>query len=117
MNVLFLGGTKFSGSHLAEAALARGHVVRLSNRGKSNPDLFREVEQVRGDSDGGLGPLAGRRWDAVVDTSGYVPRVVRASAEALKDAVDSYVFISSQSVYKDFAGDVKEDSPVGTLED
>jgi 2'-hydroxyisoflavone reductase len=117
MKVLILGGTKFLGRHLAEAALARGHEVTLFNRGQSNPGLFREVEQLRGDRDGGLGALAGRRWDAVVDTSGYVPRVVGASAEALKDAVDTYVFISSQSVYKDFSGDVNEDSPVGTLAD
>jgi len=117
MKVLILGGTKFLGRHLAEVALARGHEVTLFNRGKSNPGLFKEVEQLRGDRDGGLGALAGRRWDAVVDTSGYVPRVVRASAEALKEAVDTYVFISSQSVYRDFAGDVNEDAPVGTLED
>lgn len=117
MRLLILGGTKFLGRHLAEVALARGHEVTLFNRGKSNPGLFREVEQVRGDRDGGLGALAGRRWDAVVDTSGYVPRVVRASAEALRDAVDSYVFISSQSVYRDFSGEVREDSPVGALAD
>ncbi|HLM56679.1 MAG TPA: SDR family oxidoreductase [Pyrinomonadaceae bacterium] len=117
MKLLILGGTKFLGRHLTEAALARGHEVTLFNRGLSNPDLFREVEQLRGDRDGGLDALRGREWDAVVDPSGFVPRVVRASAELLKDAVGLYVFISSQSVYADFSGRVDEETAVGKLED
>ena len=94
MRLLVLGGTKFLGRHVVEAALARGDEVTLFNRGQHNAELYPEVEKLRGDRDGGLGVLRGRRWDAVVDTSGYVPRVVRASAEVLADAVDHYVFIS-----------------------
>ncbi|HYH85893.1 MAG TPA: NAD-dependent epimerase/dehydratase family protein [Pyrinomonadaceae bacterium] len=117
MKLLILGGTKFLGRHLVEVALAGGHEVTLFNRGQNNPDLFPEVEKLRGDRDGGLDALRGRRWDAVVDTSGYVPRVVRASAEMLAESVGMYVFISSMSVYADFGQPNDEDSPVGTLED
>jgi 2'-hydroxyisoflavone reductase len=124
MRILFLGGTVFLGRHLVEAALGRGHTVTLFHRGRSNPDLFagvRGVERVLGDRDGGLGGLDALdtpRWDAVIDTSGYVPRVVGAAATRLAGSVDHYTFISSVSVYGDLRTvGVDETSPVATLED
>jgi 2'-hydroxyisoflavone reductase len=117
MKLLILGGTKFLGRHLTDVAFARGDEVTHFNRGQSNADIFPEVEKLRGERDGGLNVLRGRRWDAVVDTSGYVPRVVRASAELLAEATDIYVFVSSMSVYADFSKPTDEDSPVATLED
>jgi 2'-hydroxyisoflavone reductase len=119
MNLLILGGTKFLGRHLVTAALARQHRVTLFNRG-SRAGLFAGVEELRGDrSQGaeGLQALRGRRWDAVIDTCGYVPRLVRASADALREAVGRYVFISSISVYSDFAEAPDESSPVAELAD
>lgn len=101
MKLLVLGGTLFLGRHLVEAALARGDEVTLFNRGETNPDLFPEVERLRGDRDGDLSALTGRSWDAVVDTSARIPRWVRTAAEILADAVEHYTFISSGSVYAD----------------
>lgn len=95
MNLLILGGSVFLGRHLVDAALARGHEVTLFNRGQHNPELFPALEKLRGDRDGDLSALAGRRWDAVIDPSGYVPRLVRASAELLAEAVEHYTFVSS----------------------
>jgi 2'-hydroxyisoflavone reductase len=116
MKLLILGGTKFLGRHLVEAALARGHEVTLFNRGQLNPELFPDVEKLRGDRDGGLDALKGRSWDAVVDPSGYSPRVVRDSARLLADSVGHYTFVSSVSVYKDTSvPGVDEDYPVGTI--
>jgi hypothetical protein len=118
MKLLILGGTKFLGRYVVEAALSRGHEVTLFNRGQLNPELFPDVEKLRGDRDGGLEALKGRRWDAVVDPSGYSPRVVRDAARLLADAVEHYAFISSQSVYKDTSvPGVDEDYPVGTITD
>lgn len=118
MQLLIIGGTRFLGRALVDAALAAGHEVTLFNRGQSNPGLYPEVEQLQGDRDGGLDVLKGRRWDAVIDTCGYVPRVVRASAELLATAVDHYTFISTISVYADFATiGIDEYSPLGTMED
>lgn len=118
MKLLILGGTVFLGRHLVDAALARGHEVTLFNRGQHSPELFPDVEKLRGDRDGGLAALEGRTWDAVIDPSGYLPRVVRASAELLAGAVGHYTFISSISVYADMsAPGVTEDAPVGVLED
>jgi 2'-hydroxyisoflavone reductase len=118
MRVLILGGTVFLGHALVEAALARGHTVTLFNRGRKNPDLFAEVEQLHGDRSAGLEPLRGRRWDAVVDTSGYVPRVVSASARLLADAVERYAFVSTISVYADVSRPGTDArAPVGTLAD
>jgi len=118
MKLLILGGTVFVGRHLVEAALAHNHDVTLFNRGQHNAGLFPDMETLHGDRDGGLDPLKGRRWDAVVDTCGYVPRVVRASADLLSGAVDHYTFISSISVYRDVSRPgVDESGAVGTLED
>lgn len=118
MKLLILGGTIFVGRHLVEAALARDHQVTLFNRGQHNPDLYPEVEKLRGDRDGNLTALEGRRWDAVIDTCGYVPRIVRASAELLAGAVDHYTFISSISVYPtEGVQYIDENTPVATIED
>ncbi|HZT43735.1 MAG TPA: SDR family oxidoreductase [Chthonomonadaceae bacterium] len=118
MKILIIGGTVFLGRSLVEAALARGHAITLFNRGQHNPDLFPEVEKLRGDRGGDLEALEGRRWDAVIDTCGYVPRVVRNTAGLLANTVDHYTFISSISVFSDFSQlGMDENGPLGTLED
>ena len=117
MKLLVLGGTKFLGRAAVEAALARGDEVTLFNRGETNPELFPEVEKLRGDRDGGLSALEGREWDAVIDPSGYVPRVVRASAELLRGSVGHYVFVSSASVYAEpYVPGFDESAPTVELE-
>jgi len=117
MNLLVLGGTVFLGRHLVETAISRGHQVTLFNRGRSNPRLFPDAERVAGERDGGLEPLRGRRWDVAVDTSGFVPRVVRQSVELLSGSVDGYTFISTGSVYPLLSADKSEEGPVVRLED
>ena len=102
LRILFIGGTGFIGPHMVRRALERGHTVSLFNRGRTNPHLFPEVEKFVGDRDGGLDVLRGGEWDAVIDTSGYVPRVVRESAELLRDNVHRYLFVSTCDVYADF---------------
>ncbi len=116
MKILIIGGTRFVGRVIVEAALARGHAVTLFHRGQTNAALFPEVEHVIGSRDGGLAPLAGRRWDAVLDTCGYVPRVVDQSARLLRDAVDHYTFVSTISVYADSnPPGMDEDAPLAVL--
>jgi 2'-hydroxyisoflavone reductase len=102
MKLLIIGGTVFLGKHLVEAALASGHEVKMFNRGVHDDGLFLEVERLRGDRREDLSALRGRRFDAVIDTCGYVPGAVRASARLLSDTVEHYTFISSQSVYANF---------------
>jgi 2'-hydroxyisoflavone reductase len=116
MRILVLGGTAFVGRHLVESALARGHVVTLFTRGRTNPDLFPDAEHVRGDRESDLSRLAGREFEAVLDTSGYVPRVVRDSAELLAGHVERYVFVSSLSVYED-AETLHESTPTQSADD
>ncbi|KIL38771.1 epimerase [Gordoniibacillus kamchatkensis] len=103
MNILILGGTVFLGHHLVEEAVRRGHRVTMFTRGLTNSDAHPGVERLVGDRDGNLSALQGRRWDAVIDTSGYVPRLVGDAAELLKTSTGLYAFISSISVYRDLS--------------
>lgn len=119
MRILIIGGTVFLGRALVDSALARGHELTLFNRGKSAPDAYPNLETIVGNRDGGLEPLAGRTWDAVIDTCGYYPRIVRQSAEFLADAAERYVFISSLSVYGDVSqpGINEENGTLATMTD
>src|SRR5436190_21489808 len=117
MKLLVLGGTVFLGRHVVAEALAAGHDVTMFTRGRTNPELFPDAEHLHGDRDGNLWALEGREWDGVIDTSGFVPRVVRQSGELLRDAVRRYVFVSSISVYADFGSPPDERAPTGELDD
>ncbi len=115
--ILILGGTGFIGPQMIDVALARGHTVTIFNRGKTRPNLVPSgAEKLVGDRDGKLDALKGRKWDAVIDNSGYVPRVVRQSAELLASNVQQYIFISTVSVYPDVeTGILDEAHAVQTL--
>jgi nucleoside-diphosphate-sugar epimerase len=113
MRILVIGGTRFVGRAFLDAAVERGHQVTLFHRGESEPDGLAAAEHLHGDRDGGLDVLQGRTWDAVLDTCGYVPRVVRESAELLRDAAGHYAFVSTLSVYPDeVLRGANEDTPV-----
>ena len=117
MKILVIGGTIFLGRHVVDVALARGHDVTLFNRG-NNKELFPHLEQIHGNRDGGIAALGDRHFDFVVDTCGYVPRIVKQSAEYLASRASRYIFISSISVYPDLmAPGLTEESPVGTMPD
>ncbi len=118
LRILVLGGTRFLGLHAVKIAMARGHDVTLFNRGRSNPGLFPDLVQLRGDRNDDLKALETGTWDAVIDTSGYVPRVVSMSCDLLRDRVEHYLFVSTISVYADFDEiGLHEGSAVGKLED
>jgi len=87
---------------MVRRALERGHEVTLFNRGRTNTHLFPELEKLVGDRAGPLDALAGRTWDVGIDNSGYYPSHVRASAEALQNSVDHYLFTSTIDAYRDF---------------
>jgi 2'-hydroxyisoflavone reductase len=116
VKLLLLGGPRFLGRAIADAALARGHDLTFFNRGRTNPELYPETEKLVGDRDGDLEALRGGTWDAVIDTSGYVPQVVRASAELVAGSA-TYCFVSSISVYADFSVPANEESAVAGLGD
>ncbi|MFI5360828.1 MAG: NAD-dependent epimerase/dehydratase family protein [Elusimicrobiota bacterium] len=111
MKLLVLGGTRFVGRHLAEAALRDGHSLTLFNRGRSAPGLFPGAETLHGDRAGDHAALAGGTWDAVVDVSAYRPREVRAAMASLRGRAGRYVFVSTVSVYRAFEAGGAEDAP------
>lgn len=140
--ILILGGTGFLGPAVVEAAKAQGHSLTLFNRGKTEKriGMIDGVEKLYGNRDPnlradessgtggtpvlpekspmGLESLRGGTWDAVVDTSGFVPRIVKASAELLAPSVGQYIYISSISVYaKNDTPGADETAEVGTMKD
>ena len=122
MKLLILGGTRFLGRHVVDAALARDDYVTLFTRGRQpNPwgaRVTRSQATAIRPSQPALAALATGTWDAVIDTCGYVPRIVRASAELLAPRVGRYLFVSSISVFTDASKTgLDESSPVGVLAD
>jgi 2'-hydroxyisoflavone reductase len=118
MNVLILGGLSFLGRHLVERGLARGDRITVFTRGQHDPGAYPEIERLHGDRDGNLSALEGRQWDVAIDTSGYVPRVVRESAHLLAGTVDQYTFVSTISVYRDTSTPgMDESAPIARLDD
>ncbi len=101
MNILVLGGSRFLGRTFVETAQKQNHEVTIFNRGNQNEGL-KDVEIITGDRLGELNELKNRYWDAVLDTSGFIPSSVLKSTQVLKDRVKHYTFISSISVYKDW---------------
>jgi 2'-hydroxyisoflavone reductase len=112
--ILILGGTGFLGPATVEAAIARGHELTLFNRGKTRPGLFPNIETLLGDRDPlkgeGLNALRNRKWDTVIDNSGYYPRMVSASAKLLAPSAAQYIFISSISAYADNSVENQDES-------
>ncbi|MEX2125014.1 MAG: NAD-dependent epimerase/dehydratase family protein [Woeseia sp.] len=117
LRILVLGGTGYIGPHMVREALRRGHQVSLFNRGRTNDDLFPDLETFIGDRNDKLDALKGHKWDAVIDNSGYVPRHVADSARLLSNAASHYLFVSSISAYASFAVANDEDSPLATMPD
>jgi len=115
--ILVLGGTGFIGPHMVREALRRGHTVELFNRGRTNDDLFPDLETLIGDRNNDLDALRGRHWDVVIDNSGYVPRHVADSARLLSTAASHYIYISSISAYASFAEPIDEEAPLATMAD
>lgn len=115
MQLLILGGTGFIGPHMVQQALERGHSVTLFNRGNRPERVPDGVLQVTGDRAQSLAPLRGREFDAVIDTCGYLPRVVEKSCAALRGSVGRYLFISTVSVYAASRAPLFEDSPLAEL--
>jgi 2'-hydroxyisoflavone reductase len=103
MRILVVGGTGWLGGTVVRTALGRGHEVASLSRGRSGspPDGVAALTADR-DSAADVGrALAGRRVDAVVDTSGYTVAGARSTAEHLAD-VAAYAYVSSLNAYRDF---------------
>jgi 2'-hydroxyisoflavone reductase len=102
VRVLILGGTRFLGVHLVRRLLDAGHDVTLLHRGRSAPEGISGAASILGDRNEALA-RAGGGYDAVVDTSGYLPQSVSTSAEHFRRTSPGalYAFVSSISVYRD----------------
>lgn len=111
MRLLIIGGTRFVGHAMAEAALAAGHEVTLLHR--TPTDELPDAAHLLADRDGGLEVLADGSWDATIDTCAYLPGQVASLAEALGGRGGHHVLVSTVSVYAEpEAAGADEDSPL-----
>jgi 2'-hydroxyisoflavone reductase len=118
MRILLVGGTRFVGRHVVEAALAAGHDVTIFHRGKTGTALFPDVEHRIGDRNSDLSALADGSWDATVDTCAYLPSHVHELAEVMGDRAGRYQLVSSVSAYASPAPrGYREDAPLAELDD
>jgi 2'-hydroxyisoflavone reductase len=124
LRILVLGGTGFLGPHFVDAARAKKHKLTLFNRGRTNPtrfsgEEFKDIEQLHGDRKSDMKALQGkRRWDAVLDTSAYIPTDVTRSTRLLAKRVDQYLLVSTISVYAKMDKPGQDESaPLATLAD
>jgi 2'-hydroxyisoflavone reductase len=121
LKILVLGGTGLIGPPMVAYAVARGHQLTLFNRGKTNTELFPELERIIGDRNDDISALAaevakGRRWDVVIDNTASIPRWVEESAGLLKNSADLYLYTSSISAYADSSTPgADETAPVGAI--
>ncbi|MDQ6732504.1 MAG: hypothetical protein M3Z35_00065, partial [Nitrospirota bacterium] len=99
MKILIIGGYRFVGRALIEAAVTAGHRVTVFGRGSHNPQTPYPADWIVGDREKDLSTLQGREWDVVIDTCGFTPAAVDASARMLRDLVSRYIFVSTISVY------------------
>ena len=103
LDILILGGTTYLGPYQVKYALERGHKVTIFNRGKTvptlYPEVFDQVEKLRGDRENDLESLKGREWDAVIDNARADPKWVHDTAQLLKDSVGYYMYTSSTGVF------------------
>jgi 2'-hydroxyisoflavone reductase len=116
VKLLVLGGTKFLGRAVVDAAVAAGHEVTLFNRGQLDPSAYPSLERLRGDrtTAEGLSVLRGRTWDAAIDTAPYLPRDVRSMTSTL--SVSHYALVSSISTMASHApAGQDEDAPLARL--
>lgn len=118
LKILILGGTNFLGPHLVQELQEHGHEVTIFNRGTQDTTFFDNVEILQGNRDGDLRAIENRYWDAIIDTSGHLPRLVEASSKTLIKATNHYTFISTIGVYENFHSlNIHEDYPLAKLED
>lgn len=108
-----IGGTRYVGRFIVRELLDRGHDVTLFHRGRTNTELFADLDRVLGDRVTDIGRLGDRDWDVVIDTCGYEPGEVAPAVEHLADRTERYVFISSVAVHEPTSHPgITEDSPV-----
>ncbi|MHB2027232.1 MAG: NAD-dependent epimerase/dehydratase family protein [Acidimicrobiales bacterium] len=100
LKILIAGGTSFVGRAIAWSAWHHGHELTVFNRGVTPSDLPETIERLYGDRNGDLSALAGRHFDATIDTIAYRPLDVRMLAHALDGRGGQYLQISSVSAYE-----------------
>src|SRR3982751_966573 len=111
LNILILGGTGFTGPEQVDYALARGHKVTLFNHNQTRPDMFKgKVDQLIGDLGADASALKGQKFDVVLDNPTTFPFWVRNAAQYLEGNVGHYIFISTESVYRDNSVPNKDES-------
>jgi 2'-hydroxyisoflavone reductase len=116
LRLLLLGGGRFVGRALVDAALLAGWRITVLNIDSIHHYAAAGVEHLIADrhqSEAVAAAIRGRSWDLVVDTWQWDAAAVSNTARLVQDSAGVYCYVSSVSVYTDKAsGLVTEDSPI-----
>jgi nucleoside-diphosphate-sugar epimerase len=132
LDVLVIGGSKFSGREIIKILLEREHKVTVLNRGQSVkklPDFYKPKEYQypkdatvlkadRTDKEEFTKTLEGKSFDAIVDTIAMNETDIQNVIEIAGDKLQNYVFISTAGVYDENKLDffpITEDVPIGSV--
>ncbi|MAB04949.1 MAG: epimerase [Rhodobacteraceae bacterium] len=111
MKILALGATGAIGGQLADILAEAGHKIHVTTR-QARP-VDGSITYIRGNArnDAFLADVLRARWDVIVDFMVYDTPTFRRRVDALLDATDQYLFISTGRVFADSKTPLTEGSP------
>ncbi|MEA2071026.1 MAG: NAD-dependent epimerase/dehydratase family protein [Asgard group archaeon] len=133
MQVLVIGGSRFSGPEILTRLVEKGHDVIVANRGKSEkgkiaanikdtkfnyPEGITKVTVDRQKKTELIKLLSKQSFEAIIDTCAYKVQDIQPILNNTPESLEHYVFTSTASVY-DFDNirffPIKETAPIGPM--
>ncbi|MBK5112643.1 MAG: NAD-dependent epimerase/dehydratase family protein [Candidatus Heimdallarchaeota archaeon] len=131
MEVLIIGGSRFSGKNLVELLVKREHSVTVLNRGKSEqaitsfyktekysyPESVEVIQADRTNNEQLSKALKSKNFSAIIDTCASNEKNIQGILDFAPKELTNYVMVSTASVYDEEKlayFPVTEDTPMGS---
>ena len=114
MNILVIGGNRFTGKLLVEKLFSKGHSITVINRRGIAPVACNVIKCDRNDTEKLELLMQGRSFDCVIDMCLFNIQQAKATVKMFNNKIEKYIFISSVAVYKESASfPIDENSTLG----
>ena len=100
MDILILGGNRFSGRLVTERLYNQGHNITVLNRKGTSPVPCETTQCDRNEENELKNTLRNRFFDCIIDMCLYNLEQAKKSVPLFKDRTNKYIFISSIAAYK-----------------